>query len=45
MTGPVPWSRPGWTPRHRRNIEDCSLTTIGVGPATDGYHWTQDSGR
>ncbi|WP_345381523.1 CAP domain-containing protein [Pseudonocardia yuanmonensis] len=33
------------SPGHRRNIEDCSLTTIGVGLATDGYYWTQDFGR
>ncbi|MFC5948974.1 CAP domain-containing protein [Pseudonocardia lutea] len=33
------------SPGHRRNIEDCSLTTIGVGLATDGYFWTQDFGR
>ncbi|WP_051737555.1 CAP domain-containing protein [Pseudonocardia halophobica] len=33
------------SPGHRRNIEDCSLTTIGVGLAIDGYYWTQDFGR
>ncbi|MCE3553030.1 CAP domain-containing protein [Pseudonocardia sp. RS11V-5] len=33
------------SPGHRRNIEDCSLTTIGVGLSTDGYYWTQDFGR
>jgi uncharacterized protein YkwD len=33
------------SPGHRRNIEDCALTTIGVGLATDGYYWTQDFGR
>ena len=31
------------SPGHRKNILDCSLTTIGVGLA-DGY-WTQDFGR
>ncbi|WP_344425862.1 CAP domain-containing protein [Pseudonocardia ailaonensis] len=33
------------SPGHRRNIEDCSLTTIGVGLDTDGMYWTQDFGR
>ncbi|MFR9805731.1 CAP domain-containing protein [Pseudonocardia sp. RS010] len=33
------------SPGHRRNIEDCSLATVGVGLATDGYYWTQDFGR
>ena len=31
------------SPGHRRNILDCSLSTIGVGLA-DGY-WTQNFGR
>ena len=33
------------SPGHRRNIEDCSLTTIGVGLDPDGNYWTQDFGR
>jgi uncharacterized protein YkwD len=33
------------SPGHRRNIEDCSFATIGVGLATDGMYWTQDFGR
>ncbi|MBW0105479.1 CAP domain-containing protein, partial [Pseudonocardia sp. KRD291] len=33
------------SPGHRRNIEDCSLTTIGVGLAGDADYWTQDFGR
>lgn len=31
------------SPGHRRNILDCSLTTIGVGES--GGYWTQDFGR
>ena len=33
------------SPGHRRNILDCSLTTIGVGWAPTGNYWTQDFGR
>jgi uncharacterized protein YkwD len=33
------------SPGHRRNILDCSLTTIGVGWASTGNYWTQDFGR
>lgn len=33
------------SPGHRRNILDCSLTTIGVGYAAAGSYWTQDFGR
>ncbi|GAA4551806.1 CAP domain-containing protein [Pseudonocardia xishanensis] len=33
------------SPGHRRNIEDCSLRTIGVGYDPDGAYWTQDFGR
>lgn len=33
------------SPGHRRNIEDCSFTTIGVGLAGAGEYWTQDFGR
>ncbi|MGI5128959.1 CAP domain-containing protein [Pseudonocardia sp. CA-107938] len=33
------------SPGHRRNILDCTLTTIGVGYAADGSYWTQDFGR
>ena len=32
------------SPGHRRNILDCSFTTIGVGHTADGY-WVQDFGR
>jgi uncharacterized protein YkwD len=33
------------SPGHRRNIEDCSFTTIGVGLAGADDYWTQDFGR
>lgn len=33
------------SPGHRRNIEDCSLNTIGVGLAGGDFYWTQDFGR
>jgi uncharacterized protein YkwD len=33
------------SPDHRRNILDCSFTTIGVGLDTRGMYWTQDFGR
>ncbi|GAY07848.1 transporter [Pseudonocardia sp. N23] len=33
------------SPGHRRNILDCSLTTIGVGYVANGDYWTQDFGR
>ncbi|SDF37182.1 CAP domain-containing protein [Pseudonocardia oroxyli] len=33
------------SPGHRRNIEDCSLRTIGVGYEPSGDYWTQDFGR
>lgn len=33
------------SPGHRRNIEDCSFTTIGVGLAGADKYWTQDFGR
>lgn len=33
------------SPGHRRNIEDCSFTTIGVGLDERGNYWTQDFGR
>jgi uncharacterized protein YkwD len=33
------------SPGHRRNIEDCSLRTIGVGHVPGGDYWTQDFGR
>lgn len=33
------------SPGHRRNIEDCSLATIGVGLAGTARYWTQDFGR
>lgn len=29
---------------HRANIQNCKLTKIGVGVATDGWLWTQDFG-
>jgi uncharacterized protein YkwD len=37
----------GWmhSDGHRRNILDCSFTTIGIGVATKGWYWTQDFGR
>lgn len=33
------------SPGHRRNILDCTFTTIGVGYAQHGDYWTQDFGR
>ncbi|WP_223199340.1 CAP domain-containing protein [Solihabitans fulvus] len=30
---------------HRRNILDCSFTTMGLGLSTQGWYWTQDFGR
>jgi uncharacterized protein YkwD len=33
------------SPGHRRNIEDCSFTTIGVGLTGTDRYWTQDFGR
>lgn len=33
------------SPGHRRNIDDCSFTTIGVGLDERGHYWTQDFGR
>lgn len=33
------------SPGHRKNILDCSLTTVGLGVNTDGWYWTQDFGR
>lgn len=33
------------SPGHRRNIEDCSFTAIGVGLAGADKYWTQDFGR
>lgn len=33
------------SPGHRRNIEDCSFTTIGVGLSGADRYWTQDFGR
>lgn len=37
----------GWmhSDGHRRNILDCSFTTIGVGVTTKGWYWVQDFGR
>ncbi len=37
----------GWmdSDGHRRNIEDCSFTTIGMGVTTTGWYWVQDFGR
>lgn len=32
------------SPGHRRNMLDCSFTTIGIGHTRDGY-WVQDFGR
>jgi uncharacterized protein YkwD len=29
---------------HRRNIEDCGFSAIGVGYVADGHHWVQDFG-
>jgi uncharacterized protein YkwD len=29
---------------HRKNILNCSMTTMGVGVDTDGWYWTQDFG-
>jgi uncharacterized protein YkwD len=29
---------------HRRNIEDCAFTHIGVGYAPNGHYWVQDFG-
>lgn len=36
----------GWmnSPGHRRNIEDCDFTTIGVGFTDDGNYWVQNFG-
>lgn len=33
------------SPGHKRNILDCTFTTIGVGYAQNGDYWTQDFGR
>ncbi len=33
------------SPGHRRNILDCSFTSIGVGYDPDGDHWVQNFGR
>ena len=33
------------SPGHRRNIENCSFTGIGVGLDPRGNYWTQDFGR
>jgi uncharacterized protein YkwD len=33
------------SPGHRRNILDCSFTSIGVGYVADGRYWTQNFGR
>jgi uncharacterized protein YkwD len=33
------------SPGHRRNILDCSLTTIGVGHAGPRHYWVQAFGR
>ena len=33
------------SPGHRRNIEDCAFTTIGIGLAGPDKYWTQDFGR
>ncbi len=33
------------SPGHRRNILDCSFTSIGVGYEADGDHWVQNFGR
>jgi uncharacterized protein YkwD len=37
----------GWmhSDGHRRNILDCSFTTIGMGVTTTGWYWVQDFGR
>lgn len=32
------------SPSHRRNIEDCGFSAIGVGYVADGHHWVQDFG-
>ncbi|GAA0920493.1 CAP domain-containing protein [Pseudonocardia zijingensis] len=29
---------------HRRNIEDCEFTHVGIGYAPDGHYWVQDFG-
>ncbi|MHA6626657.1 CAP domain-containing protein [Pseudonocardia sichuanensis] len=29
---------------HRRSIEDCTYTAIGVGYVADGHYWVQDFG-
>ncbi|MBW0132717.1 CAP domain-containing protein [Pseudonocardia abyssalis] len=36
----------GWmdSPGHRRNIENCDFTAIGVGFADDGNYWVQNFG-
>ena len=36
----------GWmhSDGHRRNILDCSFTTIGIGVTTTGWYWVQDFG-
>lgn len=33
------------SPGHRRNIENCSFRTIGVGHDPDGNYWVQEFGR
>ncbi|MFC4945360.1 CAP domain-containing protein [Pseudonocardia sp. GCM10023141] len=33
------------SPGHKRNILDCTFTTIGVGFDQNGDYWTQDFGR
>ena len=37
----------GWmhSDGHRRNILDCSFTTIGISVTTKGWYWVQDFGR
>lgn len=37
----------GWmkSEGHRKNILNCSLTTMGVGVEANGWYWTQDFGR
>jgi uncharacterized protein YkwD len=37
----------GWlqSEGHRRNILDCTFTTMGLGLDTRGFFWTQDFGR
>ena len=33
------------SPGHRKNIENCSFRTLGLGLAGDDHYWVQDFGR